>query len=225
MQFQPTFGHERVVLSQQQLHTILRKTYSLLSITLLWSAAIAYYGIVSNASFGSAMVASILGLITLFFIKPMRGSRNAIWPVFLFTGCLGYSLGPMLNSFLHGMHNGGYLIMTALAGTGLTFFACSAYAIISRRDLSHWGKTLMTGLIVVLVASLANLFFKLPAIQLAIASVSTIISAFLIMMDTSRIINQGETDHVLITIALFLDILMLFQNLLYLLGAFSDRER
>jgi modulator of FtsH protease len=137
---------------------------------------------------------------------------------------MGYSLGPMLNHFITGYSNGGQLILTALGGTGLTFFATSAYIITTKKDLSSWGKFLTIGLIVCLVAIIANIFLKMPAMQLAISTILTFISAMLMMYDTSRIVNNGERNYIMATISLYLDIQMLFQNLLMLLGIFGGNR-
>ena len=101
---------------------VLRNTYLLLSLTLLFSAASASFAVVTNAGFGSSLVAFILSLVLLFVTSAVRNSAWGILSVFAFTGCMGYSLGPMLNHFIHGYSNGGQLIATALGGTGLTFF-------------------------------------------------------------------------------------------------------
>ena len=207
------------------LNSVLRNTYLLLSMTLLFSAATAWYAVTSDASYSSSLITSLVAFALLFMINSMRNSGWGIVAVFAFTGCMGYSMGPLLNHFIRGYSNGGQLIITALAGTGLTFFLSSAYLLTTRRDLSSWGKFLMIGLVVSIVASLANFFFKMPAMQLAISSMLTVIAAMLMMFDTSRIINGGETNYIMATVALFIDILMLFQNLLILLGAFSGNSR
>ncbi len=206
-------------------HSVLRNTYLLLSLTLLFSASMAGFAMAHQASFGSSIVAFIVGFILLFATTALRNSAWGILAVFAFTGCLGYSMGPMLNQFIRGYTNGGQLILTALGGTGLTFFLGSAYILVSKKDLSHWGKFLMIGLVICIVASLANLFFKMPAMQLAISALVTFISAGLMMYDTSRILHNGETNYIMATVSLFLDILMLFQNLLFLLGALSGNSR
>lgn len=205
-------------------HSVLRNTYMLLSLTLLFSAAAATLAVITNAGFGSSIIAFILSFVLLFATSALRNSAWGILTVFAFTGCMGYSLGPMLNHFIRGYTNGGQLIITALGGTGITFFVSSAYLITTKKDLSHWGKFLMIGLVVCIVASLANIFLKMPAMQLAISSLMVFISTMLMMYDTSRIINDGETNYIMATISLYLDIQMLFQNLLMLLGVFGGNK-
>ena len=197
---------------------VLRNTYLLLSLTLLFSAASASFAVVTNAGFGSSLVAFILSLVLLFVTSAVRNSAWGILSVFAFTGCMGYSLGPMLNHFIHGYSNGGQLIATALGGTGLT------YVITTKKELSGIGKFLMIGLVVCIIGSIANIFLKMPAMQLAISTLLTFISVLLIMYDTSRIIHSGERNYIMATIALYLDIQMLFQNLLMLLGIFGGNR-
>jgi modulator of FtsH protease len=204
-------------------HSVLRNTYLLLSVTLLFSAAMAYYAVVTNA--GYSLIAVLASFGVLFGISALRNSAWGILGVFVFTGLMGYSMGPFLNHFIKGYSNGTELIVTAMAGTGLSFFFCSAYVLMTKKDLSAWGKFLMIGLIVAIVCSLANIFLKMPALQLTISAALTFISVMLIMFDTSRIINGGETNYIMATVSLFIDILMLFQNLLMLLGAFSGNSR
>jgi len=207
-----------------QVSGVIKNTYLLLSLTLLFSAACAGYAVMTNAGFGSSLVAFILSFVLLFVTSALRNSGWGILSVFAFTGCMGYSLGPMLNHFITGYTNGGQLILTALAGTGFTFLATSAYIITTKKDLSHWGKFLMIGLVVCIVAIIANIFLKMPALQLTLSTLLTFISAMLMMYDTSRIVNNGETNYIMATISLYLDIQMLFQNLLMLLGAFGGNR-
>ncbi len=223
MQFNETTASQRQE-SLLSTHSVLRNTYLLLSLTLLFSSGAAAVATMAQAGFGSAIVAFILSFVFLFVTTALRNSVWGILSVFAFTGCMGYSLGPMLNQFIHGYSNGGQLILTALGGTGVTFFIASAYILTTKKDLSHWGKFLTIGIVVCLVAILANIFLKMPAMQLAISTILTLISTMLILYDTSRIINNGERNYIMATMSLYIDIQMLFQNLLMLLGAFSGRE-
>lgn len=219
---------ERVLSSYQDnlmsTHSVLRNTYLLLSATLLASAASATYAMTTQAGFGSSLIAMLMSFVLLFVTNALRNSGWGILAIFGFTSCMGYSLGPMLNHFIHGYSNGPQLIITALGGTGVTFFLSSAYIVTTKKNMSTIGKTLMIGLVVCIIAGLANIFFKMPAVQLAISTVLTLISTMLIMYDTSRIINNGERNYIMATISLYLDIQMLFQNLLTLLGAFSGNR-
>lgn len=220
--------NERTFISYQDsamsTNAVLRNTYMLLSLTLLFSAAAASVAVITNAGIGSSLIAFILSFVLLFVTSALRNSGWGIVSVFAFTGCMGYSLGPMLNYFIHGYSNGGQLIVTALAGTGVTFLLTSAYIITTKRDMSTWGKFLMVGLVVCIIATLANIFLKMPAMQLAISSALTFISVMLMMYDTSRIVNGGEQNYIMATISLYIDIQLLFQNLLSLLGVFGGNR-
>ena len=219
----------RITISRDQSvtdkNTLLRNTWLLLSLTLIFSSITAYFGMMHPPAMGGMIFTFILGFVLLFATQALRNSGWGIASIFAFTGCMGYTLGPMLNQFIHGYSNGGELILTALAATGSIFFLSSAWIITTKRDLSHWGKTLMIGIVVCIFASIANIFLHMPALQLAISSIMVVISTALMMYDTSRIINGGENNYILATISLYLDILILFQNLLILLGEFTGNRR
>lgn len=219
----------RIVISNAQstiaTHTVIRNTWLLLSFTLLFSSATAFLSVLHPPATGGMIVTFIAGFVLLFVTQALRNSGWGIVSIFAFTGCMGYSLGPMLSQFIRGYTNGGQLILTSLAATGAFFFLSSAWVVATKRDLSGIGKIMMIGLVVCIFASIANIFLHMPAMQLAVSSMMVVISAGLMMYDTSRIINNGETNYIMATIALYLDILMLFQNLLILLGSLSgDRK-
>ena len=202
---------------------LLRNTYALLSMTLLFSALTASVAIFTNAGFVNPIISLVVMLGTLFVL---HRAQNSVWSlplVFFFTGFMGYTLGPIINAYL-GLANGGQIVTTALALTGITFLGLSAYAIGSRRDFSFMGGFLLTGLIVVVVASLANLFFAMPALQLAISAVGVLVFSGLILYDTSRMVHGGESNYVMMTVSLYLNIYNLFMMLLHLLGAFNSDD-
>jgi modulator of FtsH protease len=202
---------------------LLRNTYALLSMTLLFSALTASIAIFINAGFINPIISLVVMLGTLF---ALHRAQNSVWSlplVFFFTGFLGYNLGPIINLYL-GMANGGQIVATALALTGITFLGLSAYAISSRRDFSFMGGFLLTGLIVVVLASIANIFFAMPALQLAISAVGVLVFSGLILFDTSRMIHGGATNYVMMTVSLYLNIYNLFTMLLHLLSAFNSND-
>ncbi len=205
-------------------HTVLRNTYFLLSLTLLWSAAVAWVAMAINAPYPGIII-TLVGVFGLMFLT--MKTRNSAWglvSIFLFTGFIGYTMGPLINFYIHNYSNGGQLIMTALGGTGVIFFALSAYVLTTRKDMNFLGGFLFVGLIVGVVAVIANIFLKIPGLQLAISAAFVVIFSGFILYDTSRIINNGERNYIMATIALYLDIVNLFQNLLMLLGAFSGNR-
>src|SRR3990167_7310780 len=204
--------------------SVLRNTYLLLSLTLLFSAAMAGFGMTMQISFSGSIFLFVASFALLFATSALRNSAWGILMIFAFTGCMGFSMGPMLNHFIRGYSNGGQLILTALGGTGVTFILSSAYVLVTKKELSHWSKFLMIGLVLCIIASIGNIFLKMPAMQLAISTLLTFIATLLMMYDTSRIIHGGERNYIMATMSLYLDIQVLFQNLLMLLGALNGRE-
>lgn len=200
-------------------HTVLRNTYFLLSLTLLWSAAVAWVAMAINAPY-PGLIISLVGMFGLMYLTSK--TRNSHWglvSIFLFTGFIGYTMGPLINYYIHTYSNGGQLIMSALGGTGIIFFGLSGYVLTTRKDMNFMGSFLTIGAIVAIVALVANFFLKIPALQLAISAAFVIIFSGFILYDTSRIINNGERNYIMATIALYLDIVIVFQYLLAILGA------
>lgn len=205
-------------------HTVLRNTYFLLSLTLLWSAAIAWVAMAMNAPY-PGLIITLVGIFGLMFLT--MKTRNSVWglvSIFLFTGFIGYTMGPLINYYIQTFSNGGQLIMMALGGTGVIFFGLSGYVLTTRKDMNFMGGFLTIGLIVGIVALIANFFLKIPALQLALSAAFVIIFSGFILYDTSRIINNGERNYIMATISLYLSIVNLFQNLLFLLGALSGNR-
>ncbi len=224
MQDRPVFQSHTDIASQGiEINKVLRNTYMLLSMTLLNSAAFAGVAMAMNLSHGMGLVLSILGLVTLFVVHKTADSGKGIIATFVFTALLGAALGPMLQYYL-ALPNGPSLVMQALGGTAVVFFALSGYALTTRKDFSFMGGFLMVGLVVILVASLVNIFTQVPAVSLAISSAAVLIMSGLILFDTSRIIHGGETNYIRATVALYLDIYNLFVHLLHLLTAFGGDD-
>lgn len=211
-------------LSALTTHRVLRNTYFLLSLTLLFSAGCAALAMAMNAApLGFLpLIVLYIGLLVL-----VNYTRNSIWglvSVFALTGFLGYTLGPMLNMILQTMSNGGQIIATAFGGTGLIFMALSGYALTSNRDFSPMAKGLTIGLIVAFVLGLAAMFFNLSALQLAVSAMFIVLSSGVILFQTSEIIRGGETNYIMATVTLYVSLFNIFVNLLNLLSAFSGRE-
>jgi len=200
---------------------VLKNTYLLLSMTLIFSSLTAYFGITSGASQGGALVASIAAIAMLWFVLPRTANSTSGIPVlFAITGLLGYGLGPMLSYYL-AMSNGPSLVMTALGGTGVIFLGLSGYALTTKKDFSFMAGFLMVGLFVVIAASIGNIFFQIPALSLAVSAAVVMIMAGMILFQTSSIIRGGETNYIMAAAGLYLSLLNMFQALLHLLGAFS----
>ena len=202
---------------------LIRNTYALLSMTLLFSAMTAAVAITSGAAPVNPFISIIVMLGTLFALHKLQNSFWCLPLVFFFTGFLGYTAGPIISFYL-ALPNGGEIVATALAMTGIMFLGLSSYALISQRDFSFMGGFLMIGLLLIIVASLANIFFAIPALQLTISVVGVLVFSGLILFDTSRMIHGGEQNYVMVTVGLYLSIYNLFMMLLHLVGAFSSND-
>jgi modulator of FtsH protease len=201
---------------------LIRNTYTLLSMTLLFSAAAAVAGVMMNVSQGMALGASIAAIAMLWFVLPRTAnSATGIPVIFAITGLFGLGLGPVLNFYLSVNPS---IVMTALGGTGAIFLGLSAYALTTRKDFSFLAGFLMVGMFVVIGASLLNIFLNIPAMFLAVNVAVIMIMSGFILFQTSSLINGGETNYIMATAGLFLSILNMFQALLHILGAFSGDD-
>lgn len=201
---------------------LIRNTYTLLSMTLLFSAMMATLSVFMRVGFGASLVCTLVAFGLLWFVLPKTAnSATGIWVVFLFTGLLGFGLGPTIGHYLS-VPGGPQIVMTALGGTGVIFLGLSGYALTTRRDFSFMGGFLFVGLLVILGAALANIFFSIPALSLAISAAVVMLFSGFILYDTGRMVNGGETNYIHATVSLYISILNIFTSLLHLLGAFSD---
>ena len=203
---------------------VIRNTYTLLSMTLLFSALMAGLSMVMNMPPMVNLIAFGGSVVLLWFVLPRTAnSATGIFVVFGITGLLGFGLGPILNLYL-AMANGGQVVATALGGTGVIFLGLSGYALTTRKDFSFLGGFLIVGFLVVILAALANIFLAIPALSLAISAAVIMIMSGFILYDTSRMINGGETNYVLATVSLYLSIYNIFISLLQILGAFNGDD-
>lgn len=204
---------------------VLRNTYMLLSMTLLFSAAMTAVAMALDVSH-MGWVPLLLAFGLLFVINRLRNSVWAIGLVFVLTGLLGFSLGPLVNHYMQ-TPAGTQVVMNAAGLTGLIFFSLSGYTLMSRKDFSYMSGFLMTGMWVVIGCILLMLvggFFGLhiSGLSLAVSAAIVILMSGFILFDTSRIIHGGETNYVMATVSLYLSIYNLFASLLHLLGFMSD---
>jgi modulator of FtsH protease len=203
--------------------SVLRNTYLLLSVTLLWSALTATLGTHVQMGLWAYLGLVVAGFATLFATFAFRNSGWGLVFVFAFTGIQGFSLGPVLNHYLD-MKNGAQLISMTAGLTAAVFISLSAYVLITRKNFEFLGGMLFVGLIGLIIASLVSLFFPVPGVQLALAGVGALIFSGYILYDTSAIIHGGETNYVVATVSLYLDILNLFLDLLRLVTAFGGDD-
>ncbi|WP_413698762.1 Bax inhibitor-1/YccA family protein [Psychromonas sp. KJ10-10] len=207
--------------SSVSINKVLKNTYILLGMTLAFSALTATIATMVNIGGMASLVLMLVGFGLLFVVSKTADTGKGLFWVFMFTGVMGASLGNMLNHYL-AMENGASLIMQALGTTALIFFALSAYALSSKKDFSFMGGFLMTGMIVVIVAMIANIFLQIALMQVVISSVVVMIMSGFILFDTSRIINGGETNYIRATVSLYLNLFNIFVHLLSLLGIMDD---
>ena len=208
---------------------VLRNTYMMLAMTMIPTVFGAFIGMSINFSFmalhpimGSLlMFGAMMGL--LFAVTALRNSSWGIAALLAFTLVAGIFLGPILQVALH-LRNGAQLIGMAAGGTGLIFFSLATLATVTKKDFSFMGKFLFIGLILLIVASLANMFFAIPALSLTISAIAVLIFSAYILFDISQIVNGGETNYVMATMALYLDIYNIFVNLLSILMSLSGER-
>jgi len=202
---------------------VIRNTYTLLSMTLLFSALTAGVSMALNLPHPGLLLtlAGYFGL--LFATTRYRNSSLGLIFVFALTGFMGYTLGPILSAYL-ALPNGGQVVMTAMGATGVIFLGLSGYALTTRKDFSFMGGFLMVGILVAFMAGLGAVFFEMPGLSLAVSSMFVLLMAGLILYETSNIIHGGETNYIMATVTLFVAIFNLFTSLLHLLGAFNSNE-
>ncbi len=208
---------------QSEVSTVLRNTYGLLAMTLLFSGVVAYMAQQMNAPYPNFFVV-LIGFYGLFFLTAkLRNSGWGLLSTFALTGFMGYTLGPILNMYL-GMANGANVIASALAMTALVFFGLSAYVLITRKDMSFLSGFLMAGFWVLMGAVVASFFFQISGLQLAISAGFVLFSSAAILFQTSAIIHGGERNYIMATISLYVSIYNLFLSLLQILGVVSGDD-
>jgi len=201
---------------------VLRQTYMLLSMTLLFSAGMAGLSMALQVPYFGPIVTLIGYFGLLFLTSKFRNSAAGLVCVFALTGFMGLTLGPLLSAYLTTVPNGGDLVMTSLAATGTIFVALSAFAIKTQKDFSFMGNFLMVGMFGLLAVILIGLFVDLSAFQMAISAGVVLLMAALILYETSAIIHGGETNYIMATVSLYVALYNLFINLLMLLGIAGD---
>jgi len=218
-----TIAASRSQASTLATNKVLRNTYMLLSITLLFSALTAGVSMALNLPHPGLLLTlgGYFGL--LFLTAKFRNNSLGLAFVFALTGFMGYTLGPILNAYL-AMPNGGQVVMTAMGATGTIFLGLSGYALASRKDFSFIGGFLLVGILVAFLAGLGAVFFEMPGLSLAVSAMFVLLMAGLILYETSNIIHGGETNYIMATVTLYVSIFNLFTSLLHLLGFMNSEE-
>ena len=203
---------------------VLKNTYLLLSMTLLFSAGMAALAMTLDLPHPGLIVTMVGYFGLLFLTSKFSNSAWGILFVFALTGFMGMTLGPILNMYIHAFANGEQLIMTALGGTGVIFLGLSAYALTTRKDFSFMAGFVMVGVMVAFFAGLAAVLFSIPALSLAVAAMFVLLMSAMILFQTSEIIHGGETNYILATVSLYVSLYNLFTSLLQLLGVFGGDD-
>lgn len=203
-----------------QTNKLIRNTYMLLSMTLIFSGVMAFLSMVMNPPYGVAFASTLIGIGLLWFALPRtQHSSKGILVLFALTGLLGFGLGPMLNYY---MSVNPSIVMLAMGGTGVIFLGLSAYALTTQKNFSFLGGFIFVGLLVAIGAMLLNLFLGLPVLSLAISGAVIMIMSGFILFQTSAMIHGGETNYISATAGLFISILNIFTSLLQILGVMGD---
>ena len=200
---------------------LLRNTYMLLSMTLLFSAFTAGLSMLLNLPHPGMLITMVGYFGLLFLTQKLSNSAWGIVSVFALTGFMGMTLGPILSMYIHNISNGTELVMMALGGTGVIFLGLSAYALTSRKDFSFLGGFLMVGVLVAFLAGIGAMVFAIPALSLAVSAMFIMLMAGMILFQTSAMVNGGETNYILATVNLYVTIYNLFLSLLQILGVFG----
>ncbi len=221
---QETYSTAQPQISSIEISKVLRNTYALLAMTLLFSAFAAFIAMQISMTRGASLGCFFGAIALMWFVLPKTANSSAgIFVVFAFTGLLGASLGPMMNYYL-ATASGSAIVGQAMGGTAFIFFGLSGYALVSRKDFSFMTGFLMTGLMVAFIAGIANIFFQIPALQIVVSSVFLFLSSLMILWETSRIIHGGETNYLMATTSLYVSIYNIFVSLLSILSILSGDD-
>ena len=218
---QPISRSEESILAT---NSVLKNTYILLAMTLIFSAGTAALSMSMNLPH-PGMIITLVGYFGLLWLTTkFRNSGLGILCVFGLTGFMGMTLGPILNMYLNAYSNGHELIMTSLGGTGVIFLGLSGYALTTKKDFSFISGFLMVGILVAFLAGIGAMVFNIPALSLGVSAMFIMLMSGMILYQTSAIIHGGETNYIMATVTLYISLFNLFTSLLHLLGAINGRD-
>lgn len=210
--------------SALSVNKVVRNTYMLLSMTLFFSAICAVTSMAMQLSQGIGLGLLLGGFVMSFVVRATANSSKGLLAVFVFAGLMGAALGPIISVYMLAYTNGSAIVAQALGGTALIFLSLSGYALTSGKNFNFLGGFIFTGMMVVIVAMIANLFLQIPALSLALSAAVIMLMSGFILYDTGRIVNGGERNYIMATISLYLSIFNIFIHLLHLLGALTGRD-
>jgi len=208
--------------SALETNKVLRNTYTLLAMTLAFSAAVAGMSMAMGLPHPGLIVTLVGFYGLLFLVHKTANSGAGVLSVFAFTGFLGYTLGPILNMVIGA--GGGQMVMTALGGTALIFFALSGYVLTTKKDMSFLNGMLFAGFWVLLIGVIANIFLNIPALSLGLSAMFILFSSGVILVQTSDIIRGGERNYIMATVTLYVSLYNIFISLLSILMAFGGGD-
>ena len=208
---------------------VLKNTYILLSMTLLFSAFSAIVSYMMNIAVVNPFITLGLYFVTLYLTSKNKNNASGIFWVFCLTGVLGFTLGPILNIYMNSLSNGTEIVATALMLTGIIFLSLSAYVNFTKKDFSFMGGFVTSGILLAFVASFvlvvsSMMGYYFPLMMLGISSLFALLMCGLILFQTSAIIHGGENNYVMATVTLYISIYNLFTSLLHILAAFMGGD-
>src|SRR6056297_494091 len=203
---------------------VLRNTWNLLAMTLLFSAAMAYVAMANNWPYPGVLLTLVGYFGLLFLTTALRNSAWGLLSVFALTGFMGVTFGPIINSYLTVFSNGHELVVAAFGSTAIAFVGLSAFAVTTKRDFSFLGPFLFVGILVAFLAGLGAIFFEMSALALAVSAMFALLMCGLILFQTQQIVRGGERNYIMATVTLFVSIYNLFSSLLHLFGFFMGEE-
>jgi modulator of FtsH protease len=213
------YGHTQAI----EVNKVLRNTYALLALTLLFSAFTAGISMAFNLPHPGLIITMVGYFGLLFLTQYLRNSAWGLASIFALTGFMGLTLGPIISTYLS-LPNGGQIVTNALGGTAITFLGLSGYALTTRKDFSFIGNFLFVGILVAFLAGLASIFLEMPALSLAVSAMFVLLMSGLILYQTSSIIHGGETNYIMATVTLYVSIYNLFTSLLHIFGVMGSDE-
>ncbi len=221
---------QQTVIRTQRTETVLatnkliRNTYTLLAMTLAFSAVTAGVAMVLNMPPLHWLV-TLGGYFALLFLTyKCANSAMGLVSVFALTGFMGLTLGPIISFYLQAFSNGSQLVMMAFGGTAAIFLGLSGYALTTKRDFSFLGGFLMVGILVAFLAGIGAMVFSIPGLSLAVSAMFILLMSGLILFQTSQLVHEPNTNYILATVGLYVSIFNLFLSLLQIFGIFGGEE-
>jgi modulator of FtsH protease len=203
---------------------VLRSTWNLLAMTLLFSAGMAMLAMVNNWPYPGVIITLVGYFGLLFLTMYLRNSAWGVLSVFALTGFMGLTFGPIINSYLTVFSNGHELVIAAMGSTAVAFVGLSGFALVTKKDFSFLGPFLFVGILVAFVAGLASIFLNMSALGLAVSAMFSLLMCGLILFQTQQIVRGGERNYIMATVTLFVSIYNLFASLLHLFGFFFGED-